>query len=59
MMRVVVTGMGVVAPNGIGIEDFWRSITGGVSGIGPITRFDASRHDARIADLRGLGSQGD
>ena len=28
MVRVVVTGMGVVAPNGIGIESFWRSITG-------------------------------
>jgi 3-oxoacyl-[acyl-carrier-protein] synthase II len=49
MVRTVVTGMGVVAPNGIGIESFWRSITGGVSGVGPITRFDASRHDARIA----------
>ena len=49
MVRVVVTGMGVVAPNGMGIESFWRSITGGVSGVGPITRFDASRHDARIA----------
>lgn len=49
MVRAVVTGMGVVAPNGIGIESFWRSITGGVSGVGPITRFDASRHDARIA----------
>jgi len=49
MVRAVVTGMGVVAPNGIGIESFWRSIIGGVSGVGPITRFDASRHDARIA----------
>jgi 3-oxoacyl-[acyl-carrier-protein] synthase II len=49
MVRVVVTGMGAVAPNGIGIESFWRSITGGVSGVGPNTRFDASRHDCRIA----------
>ena len=49
MVRVVVTGLGVVGPNGIGIETFWRNLTTGVSGIGPITRFDASRHDARIA----------
>ena len=49
MVRVVVTGLGAVAPNGIGVESFWQSIIGGVSGIGPITRFDASKHDTRIA----------
>ncbi|MFI5341030.1 MAG: beta-ketoacyl-ACP synthase II [Candidatus Methylomirabilales bacterium] len=49
MVRVVVTGLGVVAPNGIGIENFWQNIVNGVSGIGPITRFDASKHDTRIA----------
>jgi len=49
MVRVVVTGLGAVAPNGIGVETFWRSIIHGVSGIGPITRFDASKHDTRIA----------
>ncbi|MBI4574199.1 MAG: beta-ketoacyl-ACP synthase II [candidate division NC10 bacterium] len=49
MVRVVVTGMGAVAPNGIGIESFWRNIIHGVSGIAPITRFDASRHDTQIA----------
>ena len=49
MVRVVITGLGVVAPNGIGIENFWQNIVNGVSGIGPITRFDASRHDTRIA----------
>ncbi len=49
MVRVVVTGMGAVAPNGIGIESFWQNIIHGVSGIAPITRFDASRHDVRIA----------
>jgi 3-oxoacyl-[acyl-carrier-protein] synthase II len=49
MVRVVVTGLGAVAPNGIGIESFWKNIVNGVSGIGSITRFDASKHDSRIA----------
>ena len=49
MVRVVVTGLGAVAPNGIGIESFWRNIIHGVSGVATITRFDASRHDTQIA----------
>src|SRR5205814_10168105 len=47
--RVVVTGMGILAPNGIGIEPFWESILAGRSGIGPITLFDASNFKSRIA----------
>jgi 3-oxoacyl-[acyl-carrier-protein] synthase II len=47
--RVVITGMGVLAPNGIGLEDFWESILNGRSGIGPITFFDASELKSRIA----------
>lgn len=47
--RVVITGMGVVAPNGIGLEAFWESILAGRSGIGPITLFDASGFTSRIA----------
>ncbi len=35
--RVVITGMGILAPNGIGIEAFWESLLAGRSGIGPIT----------------------
>lgn len=49
MRRVVVTGLGVVAPNGIGVDTFWESLVNGVSGIDRITRFDASRHDVKIA----------
>jgi 3-oxoacyl-[acyl-carrier-protein] synthase II len=49
MVRVVVTGLGAVAPNGIGVEPFWNNLIGGVSGIDTITRFDASAHDAKIA----------
>lgn len=49
MRRVVVTGLGVVAPNGIGVETFWESLVNGVSGVDRITRFDAGRHDTKIA----------
>jgi 3-oxoacyl-[acyl-carrier-protein] synthase II len=47
--RVVITGMGILAPNGIGLKAFWRSLVAGESGIGPITLFDASGHKTRIA----------
>jgi 3-oxoacyl-[acyl-carrier-protein] synthase II len=47
--RVVVTGLGVISPIGLGIDDFWTNLTGGVSGVGPITRFDASELSVRIA----------
>ena len=47
--RVVVTGMGVISPVGNDVESFWKSITEGRSGIGPITRFDASAMRTRIA----------
>ena len=47
--RVVITGMGVLAPNGIGLDEFWDSILHCRSGIGPITLFDASRFKTQIA----------
>ena len=47
--RVVVTGLGIVSPVGIGIETSWSSILAGRSGIGPVTRFDASGFPVRIA----------
>jgi 3-oxoacyl-[acyl-carrier-protein] synthase II len=47
--RVVVTGMGIVAPVGIGLAAAWENILAGRSGIGPITRFDASAFPSRIA----------
>src|SRR4030088_2838755 len=47
--RVVVTGMGILAPNGIGLEAFWDSLAAGRSGVGPITHFDASAFKSRIA----------
>jgi 3-oxoacyl-[acyl-carrier-protein] synthase II len=47
--RVVITGMGVLAPNGIGLDAFWDSVLHCRSGIGPITLFDASRFKTQIA----------
>jgi 3-oxoacyl-[acyl-carrier-protein] synthase II len=47
--RVVLTGIGVVAPNGIGKEAFWNSLVEAKSGIGHITLFDASRHPCCVA----------
>jgi len=47
--RVVVTGMGVVAPNAIGMDNFWKAIVSGKSGIGKITRFDTKDFPSKIA----------
>ena len=47
--RVVITGLGVVACNGIGLKDFWQANIEGRSGIGKITCFDADAFDTRIA----------
>src|SRR3979409_1803525 len=47
--RVVITGMGILAPNGTGLEAFWESLLAGRSGVGPITLFDASDLRSRIA----------
>jgi 3-oxoacyl-[acyl-carrier-protein] synthase II len=47
--RAVVTGLGAITPVGNDVDTFWRNLTGGVSGIGPITLFDASTLEVRIA----------
>jgi 3-oxoacyl-[acyl-carrier-protein] synthase II len=47
--RVVITGMGVVSPVGNDLQTFWSNITNGVSGVGPVTHFDVSAYDCKIA----------
>ena len=49
MRRVAVTGLGTITPLGIGTEESWGNLTKGVSGIAPVTRFDASAFPSRIA----------
>jgi 3-oxoacyl-[acyl-carrier-protein] synthase II len=47
--RVVVTGLGLVSPLGVGTDETWQAILAGRSGIAPITLFDASRYSTRFA----------
>lgn len=49
MGDIVITGMGIVSPAGIGKANFWRHIRQGQSFISPITRFDSSRYPSRVA----------
>jgi 3-oxoacyl-[acyl-carrier-protein] synthase II len=53
--RVVITGMGVIAPNGKDLDSFWRSVAGAESAAGPLSRFDAGTMPTRIAaEVRGF-----
>ncbi len=47
--RVVITGLGAITPIGNTLAEYWEGLLSGRNGIGPITLFDASRHDCRIA----------
>ncbi len=47
--RVCITGIGVISPNGLGREEFWRNTRAGKSGVKPISRFDCSGQPVQIA----------
>ena len=47
--RAVITGIGIVAPGGIGADEWWKGALAGKSAIGPITRFDAERYPVKLA----------
>lgn len=47
--RAVVTGLGAITPIGNDVATFWANLLAGVSGVGPITQFDASAEEVRIA----------
>ncbi|OFX20086.1 MAG: beta-ketoacyl-[acyl-carrier-protein] synthase II [Anaeromyxobacter sp. RBG_16_69_14] len=56
--RIVITGLGILCPVGIGLDESWRSIVAGKSGIGPITQFDASSFPSRIAgEVKGFEAE--
>ncbi|WP_369172132.1 ketosynthase chain-length factor [Streptomyces sp. R28] len=48
-MSIHITGIGVVAPNGLGLEQYWAAVLAGRFGLGPVTRFDVSRYPATLA----------
>jgi 3-oxoacyl-[acyl-carrier-protein] synthase II len=56
--RVAVTGVGLVSPLGVGTAENWQALLAGRSGIGPITRFDATAYPSRIAgEVKGFNPQ--
>src|SRR3546814_4286169 len=58
MRRVVITGLGMVTPLGIGVEANWRRLINGESGIGAIGTFDVSDLPSRIAGQVPRGEAG-
>ena len=56
--RVVITGLGLVIPTGIGVETAWRNVCEGKSGIGRLTRFDPNSHETKIsAEVKGFNPE--
>jgi len=55
--RVVITGMGIVSPNGTGLENAWKNIIAGKSGIKPITIIDVSDMASTIGGVPTLGKE--
>jgi len=55
VQRVVVTGMGTVSPIGLNVEDYWKNLSAGKSGVGLISKFDATDYPVKVAaEVKGL-----
>jgi 3-oxoacyl-[acyl-carrier-protein] synthase II len=58
MKRVVITGMGALTPIGNNLNEFWSNLKDGVSGAGPITKFDTTLFKAKFAcELKGYDAK--
>ncbi len=58
LKRVVVTGLGAITPIGNSVDEYWKALLQGVSGAGPITRFDASKFKTRFAcEVKGFNPE--
>ncbi len=56
--RAVVTGVGLVTPLGIGVDETWTALCAGKSGVGEITRFDATKFETKIAaEVKGFNAE--
>lgn len=56
--RVVITGLGAITSAGLDVSSFWNSVSNGKSGISPITKFDTSRYDTKIAgEIKGFNTE--
>ncbi|MCP4746421.1 MAG: beta-ketoacyl-ACP synthase II [Desulfobacteraceae bacterium] len=56
--RVVITGVGLVTPLGIGVQESWAALCAGKSGVGEITRFDTSDYSTKIAaEVKGFKAE--
>ncbi len=58
MRRVVITGMGMVTPLGVGVDRNWAALTAGKSGLQKITRFEASDMASQVAGMVPYASEG-
>lgn len=56
--KVVITGMGVVTPIGLNVDEFWKGLSVGKNGTGPITAFDAGNHSVKVAaEVKGFNPE--